>query len=151
METLLLSLALVIVIFCFGMENVKLRKTIKTDRGLSDQSFLATQQALNDLRRNMYSNSDSLHKNLVRQISDLSRTCGQEDGKLHDIAITTTEEIEGLKAALASQVDAQFNALEDIKVRDAQTRAELASLKRDVESKQKDQEKPKNTLKKSRK
>jgi hypothetical protein len=87
----------------------------------------------------------------VRQISDLSRTCGQEDGKLHDIAITTTEEIEGLKAALASQVDAQFNALEDIKVRDAQTRAELASLKRDVESKQKDQEKPKNTLKKSRK
>jgi hypothetical protein len=153
METLLLSLALIIVGFCFYMDNAKLRKTIDANRGLSDQSLLAAQQALNELRGNMYSHSDALCKSLAQQISDLGRTCGQEDGKLHNMALTTTEEIEGLKAALASEIDARFDSIVNVQARDAQTRAELVSLKREIDSwtNHTDQEKPKKTLKKSRK
>ena len=156
MEALLPYLALFVVSFCFYMDNTKLRKTISANRGLSDQSLLAAQQALNEMRSSMYSHSDAIHKTLAQQTSDLGRTCGQEDGKLHNIAVTTTEEIEALKAAMANQVDAQFNALEDIKANESETRAWLVTLKRDlaqldhhiaVESKRKSRK----ALKKSRK
>lgn len=157
MESILPYLALSIVAFCFYMDNTKLRKTISANRGLSDDSLLAAAKAVNELRSSMYTHCDLIRKNLSQQISDLGRTCGQEDGKLHNMALTATEEIEGLKAALASEIDARFDSIVNVKANDSETRAELVTLKRSVVSV--DQavaalelaKNPKKTLKKSRK